>query len=111
KPGFIANKDPHFKGCDNAFPDFWREKEWEREFGEFEKNGKVPNLSFGRFMHDHMGNFTSAIDRVNTPETQQADNDYAVGKLVDRIAHSRYKEDTLIFVIEDDSQNGGDHVD
>jgi YVTN family beta-propeller protein len=111
KPELIANMDPFFRGFDNAFPDFWREKEWEREFTEFENNGNLPNLSLVRFMHDHMGNFGNAIDGVNTPETQQGDNDYAVGKLVDKIAHSRYKDDTLIFVIEDDSQNGGDHVD
>ena len=111
KPELIANMDPYFRGFDNAFPDFWREIEWEREFSEFEKNGNLPNLSLVRFMHDHTGNFNDAIDGVNTPETQQADNDYAVGKLVERIAHSCYKDDTLIFVIEDDSQNGEDHVD
>ena len=52
-----------------------------------------------------------AIDGVNTPELQQADNDYAVGLLVEKIANSQYKDNTLIFVIEDDSQDGGDHVD
>ena len=48
---------------------------------------------------------------MNTPELQQADNDYAVGLLVDRVAHSPYKDNTLIFVTEDDSQDGPDHVD
>jgi DNA-binding beta-propeller fold protein YncE len=62
-------------------------------------------------MHDHTGNFGTAIDLVNTPETQQADNDYAVGLLVQKIANSIYANDTLIFVIEDDAQDGGDHVD
>src|SRR6185437_1120075 len=62
-------------------------------------------------MRDHTGNFGDAIDGVNTPETQVADNDYAVGLLVDRIAHSRYAKDTLVFVIEDDAQDGPDHVD
>jgi hypothetical protein len=59
-----------------------------------------------------MGNFdNTAIDRVNRPELQQADNDYAVGRLVDKVAHSRYKSDTLIFIVEDDAQDGADHVD
>jgi hypothetical protein len=58
-----------------------------------------------------MGSFSQAIDGVNTPETQQADNDYAVGLLVQKVAQSRYAGDTLIFVIEDDSQDGPDHVD
>ena len=62
-------------------------------------------------MHDHMGNFGSAIEGVNTPELQQADNDYAVAKLIDKIAHSSHKYDTLIFINEDDAQNGADHVD
>jgi len=62
-------------------------------------------------MHDHTGNFSTAIDGVNTPELQVADNDYAVGLLVQTIASSQYASDTLIFVIEDDSQDGGDHVD
>ena len=62
-------------------------------------------------MHDHTGNYDTAIDGVNTPETQVADNDYAVGLLIQKIANSIYANDTLIFVIEDDAQDGGDHVD
>jgi hypothetical protein len=62
-------------------------------------------------MHDHTGSFDTAIDMVNTPELMQADNDYAVGLLVEKIANSIYAQDTLIFVIEDDAQDGGDHVD
>jgi hypothetical protein len=61
-------------------------------------------------MHDHEGNFDTAIDGINTPETQTADNDYAVGKLIERVAHSPYASSTLIFVIEDDAQAGPDHV-
>jgi hypothetical protein len=62
-------------------------------------------------MHDHTGDFKKAILGVNTPELQVADDDYAVGLLVEKIANSRYKDDTLVFVIEDDSQSGADHVD
>jgi YVTN family beta-propeller protein len=103
--------DIYFRGFDNAFPDYYRFKEWEREFdGKFAKGG-LPNLSLVRFMHDHTGDFGEAILGVNTPELQVADNDYAVGLIAEKIAHSRYKDDTLIFVIEDDSQDGGDHVD
>jgi hypothetical protein len=64
-----------------------------------------------RFMHDHTGNFSTAIDGVNTPELQQADNDYAVALLIDKIAHSPYKANTLVFVLEDDAQDGPDHID
>jgi hypothetical protein len=62
-------------------------------------------------MHDHMGNFDTAIDGVDTSQTQQADNDYAVSLIVQEVASSPYAKDTLIFVLEDDSQDGPDHVD
>ncbi|MCM0081826.1 beta-propeller fold lactonase family protein [Geomonas sp. Red32] len=104
--------DIYFRGFDNSFPDYYRFKEWEREFDGYENSGDLPALSLVRFMHDHTGNFATAIDGVNTPEIQQADNDYAVGLLVEKISKSpKYKDNTLIFVIEDDSQDGGDHVD
>jgi DNA-binding beta-propeller fold protein YncE len=103
--------DIYFRSFDNAFPDFYRYKDWEREFDRDFANGGLPNLSLVRFMHDHTGSFREAILGVNTPELQVADNDYAVGLLVEKIANSRYKDDTLVFVIEDDSQSGADHVD
>ena len=58
-----------------------------------------------------MGSFGTAIDGVNTPEIQQADNDYAVAKLIEKVANGPHKDDTLIFIQEDDSQDGADHVD
>jgi hypothetical protein len=104
--------DQFFRGYDNKFPDFYRVDEWEREFNQFEKSGDLPNLSFVRVMHDHTGAFGSAIDGVNTPEIQTADNDYAVGRIIQTVAKSeRYRGNTLVFVIEDDSQDGPDHVD
>ena len=103
--------DPYFRGFDTSFPDYDRFTEWQRDFTRNYANGGLPQLSFVRFMHDHTGNFSTAIDGVNTPELDQADNDYAVGLLVQQIANSQYKNNTLIFVIEDDSQDGADHVD
>lgn len=103
--------DIYFRGFDNQFPDYYRFKEWEREFDSKYANGGLPNLSLVRFMHDHTGDFGEAILGVNTPELQVADNDYAVGLIAQKVANSRYKDNTLIFVIEDDSQNGGDHID
>jgi DNA-binding beta-propeller fold protein YncE len=104
--------DQFFRGYDNHFPDFYRVDEWAREFAQFEADGNLPNLSFARVMHDHTGTFGTAIDGVNTPETQTADNDYAVGRIVETVAKSeRYRDNTLVFVIEDDSQDGPDHVD
>ncbi len=107
----LANFDPYFRSFDTAFPDFWREREWEREFAQFEANGKLPQLTFLRLMEDHMGSFDAALDGVDTPEKQQSDNDYAVARAIDRVAHSRYKNDTVFLICEDDSQDGSDHVD
>lgn len=104
--------DPYFRGFDPSFPDFYRFKEWERDFDTNYAKGGLPNLSLVRFMHDHTGNFATAIDGVNTPDRDVADNDYAVGLLVQKIANSPvYKNNTLIFIVEDDAQDGGDHVD
>jgi len=103
--------DPYFRGFDNVLPDYYRFTEWQREFDTNYANGGLPQLSLVRFMHDHTGNFSTALAGINTPELQQADNDYAVGLLVQKISNSQYKNNTLIFVIEDDSQDGGDHID
>jgi hypothetical protein len=68
-------------------------------------------LSLVRLSHDHTGSFATALAGVNTPETQQADDDFAVGRLVETVAHSPYAANTLIIIAEDDSQDGPDHVD
>ncbi|MBV8099484.1 MAG: phosphoesterase [Verrucomicrobia bacterium] len=111
KAGLIERTDLYFRSFDTAFPDYWREVEWEREFDRFVREGQMPDLCLVRFMEDHMGSFKKTIDGINTPERQQADNDYAVGRLVEKIAASPFKDNTLIFVVEDDAQNGADHVD
>jgi DNA-binding beta-propeller fold protein YncE len=110
-PALAPYTDPYFRGFDNNFPDYYRYKEWEREFEANYAKGGLPTLSLVRLMHDHTGSFGTASDMVNTPELQQADNDYAVGLLVEKIAHSIYAQNTLIFVVEDDAQDGADHID
>jgi YVTN family beta-propeller protein len=110
-PKLLSLTDPYFRGFDNQLPDFYRYQEWAREFDAQVKAGSLPALELVRFMNDHTGSFGTAIDGVNTPELQQADNDYAVGLLVDKVAHSAVAGTTLIFVLEDDAQAGPDHVD
>ena len=109
-PSLIKITDFCFRGYDNSFPDFFRYKEWSREFKKQVKTNTFPALSMVRFSHDHFGSFGSAIYGVNTPELQMADNDYATALLVDKIAHSTYANSTLIFIVEDDPQDGADHV-
>jgi hypothetical protein len=58
-----------------------------------------------------MGNFATALGGVDTPETQQADCDLALGLMIEAVANSRYAADTLVIVTEDDVQDGPDHVD
>jgi YVTN family beta-propeller protein len=116
-PALQGVTDQYFRGFDNNYPDYYRYQEWLREFNGYVSNNNLPALSLVRFMHDHTsgnaGNapFSSAISGVNTPETQVADNDYAVGLLLQAVAQSPYAGNTLIFIVEDDAQDGPDHVD
>jgi len=110
-PELVTLTDPYFRGFDTSYPDFYREQEWESEFADFVKQGNLPNLSLVRLMADHTGSYGSAISGVNTPELEVADNDYAVGRVIQAVAQSPYAKDTLIFVVEDDAQDGPDHVD
>ena len=107
----IPLSDPYFRGFDNAYPDYYRVQEWNREFQQYEHAGNLPNLTLLRLMHDHMGDFSTALDGIRTPELQQADDDYAVGLVAQTVANSPDAGDTLIFVVEDDAQDGPDHVD
>jgi YVTN family beta-propeller protein len=110
-PELYKYGDPYYRGFDPGYPDFYREAEWEREFNEYVAQKNLPAFEIVQLPVDHMGEFETAISGVNTPELQQADNDYATARLIERVAHSPYKDSTLIFSIEDDSQDGPDHVD
>ena len=110
-PALAPLTDVYFRGYDQNYPDLWRYNEWKREFDQFVANGNLPSLSLVRISHDHMGSFGSALGGVNTPETQQADCDLALGLMVEAVANSRYADDTLFIVTEDDVQDGPDHVD
>jgi YVTN family beta-propeller protein len=85
-----------------------REPVWEKEFHGYEKSGKLPALEVVRLGNDHT-NGTRAGSA--TPQSYVADNDLAVGRLVDAVSHSKYWKSTAILMTEDDAQNGPDHVD
>ncbi|WP_405519736.1 phosphoesterase [Streptomyces canus] len=89
-----------FPMFDLDVPDIYKEQVWQQDF---EKNGPA-NLNMFWFSNDHTGGPANASAEV-------ADNDLAVGRMVDEISHSTYWKDSAIFVVEDDSQNGLDHVD
>jgi DNA-binding beta-propeller fold protein YncE len=109
--------DKFYRGWETCVPDFYREQEWATEFDQYaaksDQAGKdmLPSLSLVRLPQDHMGCFGKSLAGVDVPETQQADNDYAVGRLIEKVAASRFANNTLIFVLEDDAQDGPDHVD
>lgn len=103
--------DPYFRSFDQGFPDYWLVEEWKRDWLPRVAAGETPHLTLLRISHDHFGSFDDAIDGVNTPDRQMADNDYALGRIVEVVANSPAAADTLIAVVEDDAQNGADHVD
>jgi DNA-binding beta-propeller fold protein YncE len=107
----IPFTDIYYRGWDTAYPDYWRYREWKREFDGYSASGVLPNLMLVELGNDHLGSFERAIDGVNTPETQMADNDYALGLLIEAVAHSPFAKDTLIVSVEDDALDGPDHVD
>jgi hypothetical protein len=110
-PSLASLTDVYYRGYDQNYPDLWRYNEWKREFDQFVAGGNLPNLSLVRISHDHMGSFGTALGGVNTPETQQADCDLALGLIIEAVANSPYAADTLIIATEDDVQDGPDHVD
>ncbi|MBN3922864.1 beta-propeller fold lactonase family protein [Nostoc sp. NMS4] len=107
KTALLDKTDLYFRSFDQNNADIYLYNEWERDLKE---NG-LPNLMLVRLSHDHFGSFGTALFGLNTPELQMADNDYAIGKLVEKISHLPEWKETAIFIIEDDSQNGPDHVD
>jgi YVTN family beta-propeller protein len=107
EPELRDKTDLFYRGFDQNNADTYLFNEWLRDVGV---NG-LPNLTLLRMPHDHFGDFSTAIDGLNTPSLQIADNDYAIGQVVDFISHSPYWQSTAIFIVEDDAQDGGDHVD
>jgi DNA-binding beta-propeller fold protein YncE len=100
--------DLDYRGWDLEYPDVDRAHEFIREWGGFDTKGDAPTLMIVRLGDDHTsGTKPGAL----TPSADVADNDYAVGLLVDAVSHSKLWSSTAIFVIEDDAQNGPDHVD
>ena len=111
RPSLIGRTDLFCRGWDLNTPDQYRYEEWKREFDQYVQNGNLPDFEMVDFMEDHFGNFSSNIAHLENPLSQMASNDYALGRLVEAVSKSPYWKDTAIFVVEDDAQNGPDHVD
>ena len=100
-----AGTDPYYHGFDMTIADYWREQEWAGS-SMVRRSGKLPALELVRLPHDHLGNFGQALDGVDTPDSQIADQDYALGLIVERLSHSPFWRDTVVIALEDDAQNG-----
>jgi YVTN family beta-propeller protein len=111
--GLLGHVAPKFKlpgmrDTDNA-REFIREfDEYERNYDSPDPNKRLPNYIVMSLPEDHT---RGTAPGQNTPRAMVASNDWAVGMIADRVSHSRYWPETAIFVIEDDAQDGSDHVD
>ena len=94
----------NFPQFDLGIPDQFRVDLWVQDFNKDVAAGTVPALSILWIMDDHTGG-------PPTPDAEQADNDLAVGRIIDYISHSNVWSSSAIFIEEDDAQNGVDHVD
>jgi YVTN family beta-propeller protein len=107
-PSLNAIDDHEFPLFDLGIPDQYRTDVWLQSFRQSEKTGKLPNLNMMWVMDDH----TAGVGTGDPyPVAEVADNDLAVGRIVDAISHSQFWKSSVIFVVEDDTQNGTDHVD
>jgi hypothetical protein len=107
-PGLKGLVAPAFAGWDLDITDNKRIDAWLQEFRQFERDGTLPQLSIIRLPNDHTsGTRPGAL----TPRAMVAENDLALGRLVETISSSAYWKDSAIFVVEDDAQAGPDHVD
>jgi YVTN family beta-propeller protein len=97
-----------FIGFPAIVSDQYRAGEFIKELKEFERRGEMPNFSIMLLPNDHTAGTRPGMP---TPEASVADNDLALGKIVEAISHSKFWKDTCIFVVQDDPQNGFDHID
>jgi len=107
-PGLKDHVHPTYPPFNLSIPDNKRIDVWLEEFKEFEKNGNLPRLNILRLGNDHTAGSRAGS---HTPRAMIAENDHALGRFIEAISKSRYWKESAIFVLEDDAQNGPDHVD
>lgn len=99
--------DPEYPAYGGIVPDQYRADVFLRRFRQWEQDGKLPRLVVMLLPNDHTNGTSPGFP---TPRSAVADNDLALGRIVEAISKSRYWKDSAIFVTEDDAQNGYDHV-
>ena len=117
KPLLAGHTAPDFAGFNLTIPDsdaygparpVSRFAAWKREFDGYVQRGDLPAFELLRLPRDHTAGTTPGLD---SPRAMAADNDYAVGEIVQAVSHSPFWKSSAIFVVEDDAQDGPDHVD
>ena len=107
-PGLAGLVSPAYAGWDLEITDNKRIDVWLQEFRQFERDGTLPQLSIIRLPNDHTAGTRPGAP---TPRAMVAENDLALGRLVEAISNSVYWKESAIFAVEDDAQAGPDHVD
>jgi hypothetical protein len=114
-PAYTATKASLRPHTNNAYPGFSmrvsdqvRVNVWLKEFQEYVRTGDMPALEFLRLPNDHT---SGASGGMPTPRAYVADNDLALGRVVEAVSRSPFWKNTVFFVLEDDAQDGPDHVD
>ncbi len=100
--------DPFFRSFDMGYPDVKRAARFISEMRRFEQSGGMPRLNIIRLPNDHTSGTSPGLP---TPFAAVADNDLAFGQVVEAISNSKFWAQSAIFVVEDDAQNGSDHID
>ena len=99
--------ETNWASWDLAVPDVVRAAKFKQRLRAFEADDNLPNLTILWLPNDHTSGTKPGLP---TPEAQVADNDLALGQIVEAVSHSRFWKDTCIIAVEDDPQNGWDHV-
>ncbi len=107
-PGLVGHVHPAYPPWDLLVPDNKRVDAWLEEFRQFERDGGLPRLNIIRLGGDHTAGTRAGYP---TPRAMIAENDTALGRIVEAVSRSVYWKESAIFVLEDDAQNGPDHVD
>ncbi|MGI8699869.1 MAG: alkaline phosphatase family protein [Nocardioidaceae bacterium] len=100
--------EPDYPNFQTQIPDQYRADIFLRDLKGYEKSGNLPALNMLWVMADHT---EGTVPGYPTPSAMVADNDLATGRIVDAISHSKFWKSGAIFIVEDDSQSGVDHVD
>jgi hypothetical protein len=95
-------------GFPSIVPDVYRADQFKRELAKFEADGHLPNLMIMLLPNDHTAGTRPGMP---TPEAAVADNDLALGQVIEAMTHSKFWKETAIFVVQDDPQAGFDHID